>query len=131
MSQATGLFDVKLTPQEEMIHPALACMTLDKQFHGDLEGASRGLMLSTSTAVNGSAGYVALEIVSGTLAGCNGCFALQHSGTMNRGSPSLSILVVPDSGTGQLTGLMGKMTIQIASDGKHTYEFDYTLPETK
>lgn len=131
MSRATGPFDVKLVPQEDATHPALGRMLLEKQFHGDLEATSRGQMLSTSTAVNGSAGYVAIEIVSGTLAGLTGAFALQHSGTMDRGTPSLSILVVPDSGTGQLSGLTGKMTIKIAADGKHTYDFDYTLPDLK
>lgn len=131
MSRATGPFDVKLSPQDDKTDAALGRMTIDKQFHGDLEAVSRGQMLSTSTAMKGSAGYVAIEIVSGTLAGRNGTFALQHSATMNRGVPSLSILVVPDSGTGQLTGLTGKMNINIAPDGKHTYDFEYALPETK
>jgi uncharacterized protein DUF3224 len=88
-------------------------------------------MLSTSTAVKGSAGYVAIEIVSGTLAGRTGTFVLQHSATMNRGVPWLSILVVPDSGTGQLTELTGKMNIKIAPDGKHSYDFEYVLSEAK
>ena len=84
-------------------------------------------MLSAGTDVTGSAGYVAIEHVTGTLHGRSGSFALQHSGTMTRGTPSLSITVVPDSGTGQLGGLAGTMNIVVA-DGKHTYEFDYTLP---
>ncbi|RZU41884.1 DUF3224 domain-containing protein [Edaphobacter modestus] len=128
MSRATGPFDVKLTPQEDKIDAALGRMIIDKQFHGELEATSRGQMLSTMTAVKGSAGYVAIEIVSGSLDGRNGTFALQHSATMNRGTPSLSIAVVPDSGTGQLTGLTGKMNINIAPDGKHSYDFEYTLP---
>lgn len=131
MIHATGPFDVKLTPQEDKLDPALGRMTIDKQFHGDLEATSRGQMLSTTTAVKGSAGYVAIEIVSGTLAGHTGTFALQHTGIMNRGTPSLSILVVPCSRTGQLTGLAGKMNILIAPDGKHSYDFEYTLPDPK
>ncbi|MBI2682703.1 MAG: DUF3224 domain-containing protein [Acidobacteriales bacterium] len=128
---ASGSFDVKLTPQppegkpEEATHSR---MTIDKQFHGDLEGAGKGEMLAAGTAVKGSAGYVALEKVMATLHGRTGTFILQHSGTMDRGAPQLSITVVPDSGTGQLTGLTGRMSIKI-EDGKHFYEFEYTLPE--
>jgi hypothetical protein len=85
-------------------------------------------MLAAMTEVKGSAGYVAMERVDGTLKGRKGTFALQHSGTMNRGVPQLSVTVVPDSGTGQLIGLAGKMTI-IITEGKHSYEFEYTLPE--
>ena len=102
-------------------------MTIDKQFHGDLEATSKGQMLAFSTDVKGSAGYVAMEQVNGTLHGRTGTFVLQHSGTMTRGAPQLSLTVVPDSGTGELVGLAGKMNIIIA-DGKHSYEFDYTLP---
>jgi hypothetical protein len=102
-------------------------MSIDKQFHGDLEATSKGQMLAAGTEVQGSAGYVAIERVSGTLGGRSGTFALQHSGTMTRGEPQLIITVVPDSGTGQLVGLAGTMTITIA-DGKHQYGFDYTLP---
>ena len=101
-------------------------MLIDKQFHGDLEGTSKGQMLSAMTAVKGSAGYVAIEKVSGKLHGRTGTFVLQHSGIMNRGVPQQSVTVVPDSGTGELTGLAGKMNIIIA-DGKHSYEFYYTL----
>jgi hypothetical protein len=101
-------------------------MLLDKQFHGDLEGTSQGQMLAASGNVEGSAGYVAIEQVSGTLQGRTGTFVLQHSGTMTRGKPHLTVTVVPDSGTGQLVGLAGTMDIQIA-DGKHSYAFDYTL----
>jgi hypothetical protein len=104
-------------------------MTLDKRFHGDLEGTSQGEMLAAMTAVKGSAGYVAIERVTGTLRGRKGTFALQHTGIMNRGTPSLTITVVPDSGTEQLTGLSGTMAIIITADGKHSYEFDYTLAD--
>jgi hypothetical protein len=104
-------------------------MSIDKQFLGDLEATSKGEMLSAGTAVNGSAGYVAIERVSGRLAGKSGSFVLQHTGTMNRGTPQLSVIVVPDSGTDQLVGLSGTMTLKTA-DGKHLYEFEYTIEET-
>jgi hypothetical protein len=102
-------------------------MALDKQFHGDLEATSKGQMLSAGTAVKGSAGYVAMEKVTGTLHGRKGTFILQHSATMTRGTPQLSIFVVPDSGTDELTGITGSMNI-IITDGKHSYAFDYMLP---
>ena len=127
---ARGTFEVKLSPQPlsyKTDDAMLARMSLDKQFHGDLEGTSAGEMLSAGTVTKGSAGYVAIERVGGTLAGRKGTFVLQHSATMNRGVPSLSITVVPDSGTGELAGLTGTMTIVI-DEGKHSYEFDYTLP---
>ena len=126
---ATGPFDVKLTPLDDKIDPALARMTIDKQFHGDLEATSKGQMLSAATDVKGSAGYVAIEKVTGTLKGRSGTFILQHNATMDRGKPQLSIIVVPDSGTGQLAGITGKMNIVIAEGGKHSYEFEYTLPD--
>jgi len=105
---------------------ALARMSLDKRFHGDLEATSKGEMLSAGSSVKGSAGYVAIERVSGSLHGRTGTFVLQHSGSMNRGQPELTITVVPDSGTGELTGLAGRMSIQIV-DKKHFYELEYTL----
>lgn len=127
--KATGPFDVKLTPKgpDDPGEPiVLGRLTIDKQFHGDLQGASRGQMLSAGTAVKGSAGYVALERVTGVLHGKRGSFYLQHSGTMERGAGRLSVTVVPDSGTDELTGLAGDMAI-IITDGNHFYEFDYTL----
>jgi hypothetical protein len=127
---AAGPFDVKLIPQpadEKVGDPTIGRMALDKQFHGDLEATSKGQMLSTMGEVKGSAGYVAIERVSGTLHGRKGTFALQHNATMTRGAPALNIIVVPDSGTGGLVGLSGKMDIQIA-EGKHSYDFTYTLP---
>jgi hypothetical protein len=131
-SHATGPFDVKVVPQppeETAGSPAIARMLLDKQYHGDLEASSKGTMLAAGTGAKGSSGgYVALEVVTGTLHGHTGTFVLQHSATMNRGVPTMSITVVPDSGTGALTGLTGKMNI-IITDGKHSYDFDYTLPE--
>jgi Protein of unknown function (DUF3224) len=127
--RASGTFEVKLTPQmPEDKSAGLGRMSIDKKFHGDLQGTSRGEMLAISTSVEGSAGYVAMEVVSGTLNGLTGTFALQHSGTMTRGAPQLMVTVIPDSGTGQLLGLSGRMSIQI--DGaKHSYEFDYSLGE--
>ena len=127
-SRATGAFEVKLTPQAEDKNEggALGRLSIDKQFHGDLEATSKGEMLTAGTDVEGSAGYVAIERISGTLHGRSGTFVLQHSGTMTRGAPQLTISVVPDSGTGQLLGLAGKMTILI-DDGKHSYNFDYTF----
>jgi hypothetical protein len=128
---ASGTFEVKLNPQapeDNVGDPTVGRMSIDKQFRGDLEGTSKGQMLVAGTAVKDSAGYVAMERVIGTLHGHNGTFALQHSGTMTRGTPQLSVTVVPDSGTGQLVGLAGKMTINIV-DGKHSYEFEYTLAQ--
>lgn len=128
---ASGPFDVKVTPQKPDNPPAEAAnlgrMSLDKQFHGDLEATSQGEMLSAMSEVKGSAGYVAMERVKGTLHCRKGTFVLQHTGTMNRGVPSLSVTVVPDSGTGELVGLSGSMKI-IIEQGKHSYEFEYTLP---
>jgi hypothetical protein len=131
-AHAAGPFEVKLTPQDDKIDPGLGRMTIDKQFHGDLEATSKGQMLTASTDVKGSAGYVAVERVTGSLRTPDGVrsgtFALIHRGTLTRGAPELSVTVVPDSGTGQLTGLTGKMNIIIAADGKHSYDFEYTLP---
>lgn len=125
-----GEFDVKMLPQpaEPALGEAIGRMALDKAFHGDLEAKSRGQMLAFRTPVEGSAGYVAMEQVDGTLQGKRGTFVLQHSGTMNRGAPSLVLTVVPDSGTGELAGLAGAMQIEITG-GKHFYVFDYTLAQ--
>lgn len=131
-THASGMFEVKLTPQTEDDNSGGATvgrMSIDKQFHGDLEATSRGQMLAVGTGVEGSAGYVAMEQVSGTLHGRHGTFALQHTGTMTRGTPQLSVTVVPDSGTAQLAGLSGRMAIKI-NEGKHSYDFEYTLDET-
>jgi hypothetical protein len=125
---ASGTFEVKLTPQPTDAAD-LGRMSIDKQFHGDLEATSKGEMLSAMGTVQGSAGYVAIEKVTGTLKGRTGTFVLQHTGLMNRGTPQLTITVVPDSGTGQLEGLTGTMTIEIAG-GKHSYGFEYVLPGT-
>lgn len=127
---ASGKFDVQLSPQpatEAASQAGLGRMAIDKRFHGALEAASAGEMLAFRSAVTGSAGYVAMEKVSGTLDGRAGSFVLQHSSTMERGVPTQSITVVPDSGTGALAGLTGRMTIDIAPGGAHSYRFEYTL----
>lgn len=126
---AAGTFEVTLTPQaqDERGADTPGRMLIDKRFHGELSGTSLGQMLALRSPVAGSAGYVAMERVTGTLAGRSGSFALQHSGSMDRGASSLSIHVVPDSATGQLEGLSGRMDIQI-TDGQHFYTFDYQLP---
>jgi len=130
MVHASGTFEVKLAPQKpdnkEAESANLGRMSIYKQYHGDLVATSVGEMLSAMTDVKGSAGYVAIERVKGTLHGRGGSFVLQHSGTMTRGEPQLSVTVVPDSGTGELAGLAGTLTIRIA-DKQHFYEFDYTL----
>ena len=125
MAKATGTFEVKVVPIEAH-EESIGRMTIDKELRGDLEGTSRGEMLAAMTSVQGSAGYVAMEKVTGRLGGRSGTFVLQHSATMNRGVPSLSITVVPDSGTGELEGLSGTLNIIIA-DGKHSYEFEYAI----
>ena len=130
-TRASGTFEVKLSPQapddDKPESAAVGRMVLDKQFHGDLEATSKGQMLAVQT-VEGSAGYVAMEQVSGTLKGRRGPFVLQHMGTMTRGTPKLTVSVVPDSGTGDLVGLAGEMEIIIAG-GKHSYELEYKLGE--
>lgn len=129
---ASGTFEVDLTPQtsdNEAKSDGISRMSIDKQFHGDLEGSSQGQMLSVRTGVEGSAAYVAIEHVTGTLNGRSGGFDLQHSATMTRGTPQLSVTVVPDSGTGDLVGLAGEMTINIAN-GKHFYDFKYKLGQS-
>jgi hypothetical protein len=127
-NHAKGMFDVRVIPQapDDAAGGPFSRLFLDKQFHGDLEATSKGQMLAAGTPVDGSAGYVALELVSGTLNGRRGSFILQHTGTMAKGVPSMAVTVIPDSGTDQLTGLKGSMTIIIAN-GKHSYVFDYTL----
>lgn len=127
---ATGTFGVKLKPlglDDSEADKSLGRMSIDKHFHGDLEAASKGEMLTAGSSVKGSACYVAVERVTGTLNGRSGAFVLYHHATMTRGEPQLSISVSPDSGTDGLTGLTGTMSITIA-DGKLSYRFEYTLP---
>ncbi len=130
---AKGSFTVKMTPHpwhesnggESAVDHSLARFTLDKQYQGDLEATGDGQMLSAGSPST-SAVYVAIEKVTGSLQGRKGSFVLYHTGIMNRGVPTLTITVAPDSGTGDLTGLSGSLTIKIA-DGKHSYEFAYSL----
>jgi hypothetical protein len=129
MMRASGTFDVTLgsLPLHTTREATLGRMALDKVLHGALEATSHGEMLTATTEVPGSAGYVAIERVTGTLDGRTGSFTLQHLGVMTRGVGEMSITVVPDSGSGELAGLAGRLTIHIV-DGKHSYDFDYTLP---
>jgi hypothetical protein len=129
---ARGAFDVKVIPQppDDATGGPFGRLFLDKQFHGQLDATSKGQMLAAGTAIEGSAGYVAMEIVSGALDGRKGSFILQHFGSMSKGVPTMTVTVVPDSGTEQLTGIAGRMTIIIA-DGKHSYELEYTLGTEK
>ncbi len=129
---ATGSFDVRLAPQslsDVAAGSGLGRRSIDKRFHGELDATSTGEMLAFSSATDGSAGYVALETVRGTLAGRRGSFVLQHSATMTRGAPAQSITVVPDSGTGALAGLGGRMIVEIGPGGAHGYRFEFTLPD--
>lgn len=128
--QAIGTFHIKLTPLE-VFHQGtdamqLGRMAIEKEFSGDLSASSRGEMLSAVTSTPGSAGYVAIEQVQGSLAGRQGSFVLQHSGLMTQGGKSLTLTVVPDSASGALSGLSGTMAIDIV-DGVHHYRFDYQL----
>jgi len=127
----SGTFDVRLEPMDAALDGAdgvnFARMSIDKTFHGALDAASKGQMLSAMTPVKGSAGYVALEQVVGSLSGKRGSFVLQHFGTMDKGQGRLVLEVVPGSGTGELAGLAGAMDIDIR-DGQHFYSFDYELP---
>jgi len=132
MSHAKGTFEVQLAPlatSDTSEGSPLGRMSIDKKFSGDLQGTSKGEMLTGGTSVKGSGVYVAVEHVTGSINGRAGSFLFRHVGVMTRGTPSLSVEVVPDSGTGQLTGITGKMNI-IITDGKHSYEFDYSLPES-
>ena len=127
---AKGNFDVKVTPQapDGTADAGVGRMVIAKQFHGELQGAGSGQMLAMGTAVDGSAGYVAMERVTGSVHGRHGSFALQHSGTMDRGQPTLTITIVPDSGTDALAGIAGELVITIAN-GVHAYDLAYSLPD--
>jgi hypothetical protein len=129
VTHVSGPFEVKVTPLAwggSGAPDGLGRMSIEKSFHGDLEAVSVGEMLTAISATEGSAGYVAVERVSGSLSGRTGTFLLQHSGSMSRGQQSLSITVVPDSGTGDLAGLRGQLRIEIV-EGRHSYLFDYEI----
>ncbi len=130
MMKATGPFDVKMIPQDDKSVDGVTRMLIDKQYHGDLEGTGKGQMLTGGISASKSGAYVAIEKFTGTLQGRTGTFVLHHTGIMTNGKPDLTILIAPDSGTGQLVGIAGKMTVNIAADGKHSYDFEYTLPKT-
>ena len=130
MKRASGSFDVSMQPlanSEVSADPMLGRFLLNKKFTGDLEASARGHMLSAGTGIKGSAAYVAIDQVTGALDGRKGSFVLQHSGSMKRGAPTLSVMVVPDSGTGELEGLTGTLSINIV-EGKHFYDFLYSFP---
>ena len=130
---SAGTFDVKMTPQPTDAAAAvdtIGRMLLDKKYHGSLDATGKGQMLAVRTPVEGSAGYVAMELVVGTLDGRSGSFVLQHSGTMTRGAALLLLGVVPDSGTGELVGLSGNMEIIIA-EGRHRYRFEYNIAKAQ
>ena len=131
MPTATGTFEVRIVPLDPPDEAGdgnqLGRMSIDKQIHGDLEATTRGQMLAARTCIADSAGFVAIERVTGSLHGRRGSFVLQHDGRMQRGVQSLGITVVPDSGTGELAGLAGEFHLRI-EDGRHSYTLEYTLP---
>ena len=128
MHEATGAFEVKIAPYPHTVDTAIPAFSLDKTYSGALRGSARGEMLTAGDRAAGNAGYVAMEIVTGTLDGKAGSFALMQSGTMTKGSaPELNVQVVPGSGTGELSGLYGAMTIHIAPDGSHSYTLHYAF----
>lgn len=130
---AQGSFNVKTAPlpaDEAIAATSIGRYSLDKEYHGDLDAASAGEMLGAGNPATGTAGYVAVEEVTGTLHGRKGSFALQHFGTMDKGNFSIKVAVVPGSGAGELAGIAGDLTIVIDA-GKHSYKFNYTLPEAE
>jgi hypothetical protein len=124
---ARGTFTVKVQPLTPAPAEGIARFSIDKEIHGDLEAATKGEMFSAGDPKAGAAGYVAIEVVTGTLAGKHGSFALQHSATMEPSGRKMTVIVVPGSGTGELKGISGTFDIQIA-DGKHSYDLEYNLP---
>jgi len=132
MAHAKGTFEVKISPQapeQGVGDPGIGRMAIEKQFQGDMQGQGKGQMLAVGTAIDGSAGYVAMERVEARVHGRQGSFALQHSGTLTRGTPQLSVTIVPDSGAGELAGIAGQLTITVAG-GVHAYDLEYSLPDT-
>lgn len=131
-ARACGTFEIQFVhgPEDKIEGVSMGRRSADKQYSGDIEGTAKGEMLAALTNIKTSAGYVAMERVIGTLHGRKGTFLLQHAATTTATTRDFNVTVVPDSGTGQLAGLMGRMMIHII-DGKHLYEFDYTLPESR
>jgi hypothetical protein len=128
MHVAHGTFTVKVAPLTPAPAEGLGRFSIDKEIHGDLEATTKGEMFSGGDPKSGTAGYVAIEVVTGTLAGKAGSFALQHFATMDQSGPKMNVVTVPGSGTGGLKGIAGTFTIKI-DGGVHSYEMDYTLPE--
>jgi hypothetical protein len=128
MHHAHGTFTVKIAPLTPSPAEGISRYSIEKELHGDIEGTSKGEMMGGGDVKAGTAGYVAVEMITGTLAGKHGSFALQHSSTMDAGSQTMNIIVVPGSGTGELKGIRGAFIIRI-DNGQHFYVFDYTLPE--
>jgi hypothetical protein len=127
-NHAKGTFTVDVHPLTPAPAEGLSRFSIDKQIHGDLEATSKGEMFSGGDPKQGVAGYVAIEVVTGTLKGKKGSFALQHTATMDQNGPRMSVITVPGSGTGELKGIAGTFDIQIAN-GQHSYDFEYTLPK--
>jgi len=125
---ARGTFTVNMKPLTPAPAEGISRFSIDKQIHGDLEATTKGEMFSGGDPKKGIAGYVAIEVVTGTLAGKHGSFALQHLATMDQNGPKMTVLIVPGSGTGELTGISGSFEIKIA-DGQHSYDLEYTLPK--
>jgi hypothetical protein len=128
MHHAHGTFTVKLAPLTPAPAEGISRYSLEKEIKGDIEGTSKGEMMGGGDPKSGTAGYVAVELISGTLGGRHGSFALQHSSTMDASGQKMNIIVVPGSGTGELKGIAGTFVIRI-ENGQHFYDFDYTLPE--
>ena len=128
MHHAHGIFSVKIVPITPVPAEGISRFSIDKEIHGGLEAITKGEMWTAGDPKSGTAGYVAMELVTGTLAGKLGSFALQHFATMDQDGPKMSVVVVPGSGTGELAGIAGVFTITVAS-GQHSYDLDYTLPE--
>ena len=128
MHHARGTFTVKMQPLTPAPAEGISRFSSDKEIHGDLEATAKGEMLSAGDPKAGVAGYVAIEVLTGTLAGKHGSFALQHSATMDQSGRKLSVIVVPGSGTGELKGISGSFDIQIVN-GQHSYDLEYKLPE--
>jgi len=128
MHHAHGTFTVKVLPLTPAPAEGLGRFSIDKEIHGDLEATTKGEMFSGGDFKQGAAGYVAIEVVTGTLAGKHGSFALQQMATMDADGPKMNVVVVPGSGTGELKGISGTFTITV-TDGKHSYDLEYSLPE--
>jgi hypothetical protein len=128
VQQAHGTFTVDVRPLTPVPAEGLSRYSINKQIHGDLEATTVGEMFSGGNPRQGVAGYVAIEVVTGTLAGIHGSFALQHFATMDAGGSKMQVIIVPGSGSGGLKGIAGSFTIRIEG-GQHFYDLDYTLPE--